>query len=79
MTKTQTPRKVKRWAVRENLQSDGTAWYGLFVGLKPRKDWNSKRAKFVVFLCSRHFEAFVPKCYHLPPGGGPVEIRFEDE
>lgn len=74
--------RKKRWVVREPKHLDGTAWYGLCVGPKPRKPengWNANMTEAVAFLCSSHFEQFVPKRYHLEPDGGPVEIFADEE
>lgn len=69
----------KRWAVR-------TQWYSglyfLFLGPKPcsPKDgrWSTSDRNCWRAFGADEFEAFFPDCYHLPPGGGPVAMRFEE-
>lgn len=71
----------KRWAVRESML-DGE-WYWLIVGDEPRKPkdgWRNLVKRFdATPLPKDGFKQFFPNRYHLPFGGGPVEIRFTDE
>ena len=71
----------KRWAVRAEARVGGSYW--LSVGDKPRKpkrgwQWHRFAVDWLP-VSSTTVERFFPKRYHLPPGGGPVEIRFADE
>lgn len=71
-------RKVKRWVVRENKNNGG--WYWLLFGLKPKKPKGGWR-QFpgdTPPISADGFEGFFPECYHLRPGGGPVEIEFKE-
>ncbi len=70
----------KRWAVRERQGGLMGRMYRLSSGVTPRKgkdgDWLKVPRGF--WLSYQHFETFFSKCYHLKPGGGPVEIKFEE-
>lgn len=71
----------KRWAVRDGSKF-GFNMYRIYVGSKPRKNRNgewpdSKLERWVRWLRAELFEAEFLIC--LPPGGGPVAIRFADE
>lgn len=74
---------TKRWAVRESKAKGG--WYLIVIGPKPSKPkdgWYElveEGAADVDSISSDLFEWIFPDCYHLPFGGGPVEIRFADE
>lgn len=66
---------TKRWAVRQ----ESTGIYLFYVG-RPRKirgDWRASCDGYMGSMESFRFLGFFPECYHLEPGGGPVEIRFE--
>lgn len=67
----------KRWAVRERTGNT----YLVFVGRKPRQPltgWTFRQTGCVSYIPAEAFDALFPT-QHLPPGGGPVEIRFADE
>lgn len=71
--------KVRRWAVRRDWGSNSD--YIVFLGRKPRtscRGWNSSQAGYLNYVCPEKYERFFPECYHLKPGGGPVEIEFKE-
>lgn len=66
-------RKLKRlWLCRMPGSDDG-AWYGIFVGRRPRTRDNGEWFGADVWLCPRLFHAATD--IRLAPGDGPVEAE----
>ncbi len=71
--------KGKLWFVRND---DAAQWYILLHGdqpCKPKVGWCRTHRRFVDEFCPETFERYMPQCFHLKPGGGPVEIKFAKE
>ncbi len=68
---------VKRWAVRD-WGNTADPMYLLIAGQKPHKLKNhwSKPVGCSYWFCHTVFEGLFG--IRLPPGGGPVEIKFEE-
>jgi hypothetical protein len=66
--------KAKRWLVRYEA-----GYYGLFCRAhKPRKSsrgWEFSRKEGDEDLCMNCVHELLPPTCHLPPGGGPVELK----
>jgi len=83
----------KRWAVRyeafcrpHECRPEDTSYAIIVASRKPYKR-NGKwiglgyagRGDYRNIMSVWEYEGFFPRRFHLPPGGGPVEIRFVDE
>ncbi len=72
----------KLWVVRMRWGGLMGRLYRMTRGPKPTKtkrgDWPRQKVCEYWWEALR-FEGMFPKCYHLKPGGGPVEIKFEKE
>lgn len=67
--------KPKRWAVRDAIR---TYWF--LRGRKPRKNAEGfwPMSEVIGVMSAIGYEKTFPKCFHLPPNGGPVEIEFKE-
>ena len=79
-------KRKKLWLVREIELWGGK--YELYVGNPPsnkklkrrinNRRWSSfgiKGCNFIMIFCPEEFERFIPRKYHLPLGGGAVELE----